>query len=260
MKHGFSLVELSIVLVILGLLTGGILAGQSLIQSAETRKITTDITKFATAARTFRDKYMADPGDMPNATKFWGATDPDKTVCRVTPGTGTNTCDGDGNGQVGQPWPEQYETLFIWKHLANAGLVAGNLTGVTYNPAYRMGHMPGVNCPMGPDPSSCFGMFEGGTQLPGHAYMWPGNYGLMIEYGNASGNWDPAVPGVSAHRTWNIDTKLDDGKPGTGRVITRAGAAQPECTAETNTNNAATATYKLDSTQQNACSIYYLRI
>ncbi|PZP83692.1 MAG: type II secretion system protein, partial [Azospirillum brasilense] len=57
--HGFSLVELSIVLVILGLLTGGILGGQSLIRAAELRTISTDANRYITAAQTFRDKYFA---------------------------------------------------------------------------------------------------------------------------------------------------------------------------------------------------------
>ena len=47
MKQGFSLVELSIVLVILGLLTGGILAGQNLIRAAELRAVTTQINNFS---------------------------------------------------------------------------------------------------------------------------------------------------------------------------------------------------------------------
>ena len=72
-KQGFSLVELSIVLVILGLLTGGILTGQSLIRAAELRSVTTEFQKYQTAMMTFRDRYMALPGDMRNATAFLGS-------------------------------------------------------------------------------------------------------------------------------------------------------------------------------------------
>ena len=62
-QPGFSLVELSIVLVILGLLTGGILAGQSLIRAAELRSISTDYSRYIAAVQAFRDKYFALPGD-----------------------------------------------------------------------------------------------------------------------------------------------------------------------------------------------------
>lgn len=70
--RGFSLVELSIVLVILGLLTGGILSGQSLIRAAELRSVVTDIQQIQTSIYSFRDRYMALPGDMKDATDFWG--------------------------------------------------------------------------------------------------------------------------------------------------------------------------------------------
>ena len=97
MRHGFSLVELSIVLVILGLLTGGILAGQSLVRASELRAVSSEYQRYATAMHAFRDKYFAIPGDMTNATKFWGD---DATACAdgaVADGT-PGTCNGNGNG------------------------------------------------------------------------------------------------------------------------------------------------------------------
>jgi prepilin-type N-terminal cleavage/methylation domain-containing protein len=72
MRHGLSMVELSIVLFIFGLLTGSILDGQSLIKAAEPRSLRTDISLYQSALFAFRDKYMALPGDMTNATSFWG--------------------------------------------------------------------------------------------------------------------------------------------------------------------------------------------
>ena len=72
-RSAFSLVELSIVLVILGLLTGGILSGQSLIRAAELRSVTTEYSRYTAATYSFRDKYFALPGDMSNAESFWGS-------------------------------------------------------------------------------------------------------------------------------------------------------------------------------------------
>ena len=96
MKNAFSLVELSIVLVILGLLTGGILGGQSLIRAAELRSVSTEAARYTTAVYSFRDKYMALPGDMPNATAFWGAA-PD---CSAQTASGASTCNGNGDGML----------------------------------------------------------------------------------------------------------------------------------------------------------------
>lgn len=100
MQKAFSLVELSIVLVILGLLTGGILAGQSLIRASELRAVVTEYERYIAASHTFRDKYMAIPGDMANATRFWGddaALCADAGITNGTPGT----CNGNANGSIG---------------------------------------------------------------------------------------------------------------------------------------------------------------
>ena len=70
-QQGFSLVELSIVLVILGLLVGGILSGQSLIRASELRSVTTEYQTYVTSLGTFRDRYFALPGDLSNAASFW---------------------------------------------------------------------------------------------------------------------------------------------------------------------------------------------
>lgn len=123
--RGFSLVELSVVLVILGLLVGGILAGQSLIHAAELRSINANAQKFITATHAFRDKYMALPGDMPNATAFWGAINATPATCAATNlYTGNATCDGDGNGLI-----ENFEaSKFFWSQLTLAGLLEGKYT------------------------------------------------------------------------------------------------------------------------------------
>jgi len=60
-RHAFSLVELAIVLVILGLLVGGVLSGSSLIRASELRSISTQYTNYYTAVRSFRDKFLPCP-------------------------------------------------------------------------------------------------------------------------------------------------------------------------------------------------------
>jgi prepilin-type N-terminal cleavage/methylation domain-containing protein len=66
--RGFTLVELSIVLVVVGLAIGGVLVGKDLIRAAEYRKFHSQIESYQLASNTFRVKYNAVPGDMPNAT------------------------------------------------------------------------------------------------------------------------------------------------------------------------------------------------
>src|ERR1700733_13388871 len=67
-ESGFTLIELSVVLVIIGLIVGGILVGQDLIKAAETRAQITQIEKYNQAVNTFRSKFGAIPGDMAVST------------------------------------------------------------------------------------------------------------------------------------------------------------------------------------------------
>ncbi|MFZ4540565.1 MAG: pilus assembly FimT family protein [Rickettsiales bacterium] len=89
-QRAFSLVELSIVLVILGLLVGGILSGQALIRASELRAVVTEYNRHAVDTKTFRDKYFALPGDMANATSFWGRVGGGAGQC-AAPNTDSDT-------------------------------------------------------------------------------------------------------------------------------------------------------------------------
>ena len=96
---GFSLVELAIVLVILGLLIGGVLSGQSLIRASELRSVTQQYQSIIAATVSFRDKYFAIPGDMNNASQFWGLQ-ASYGSCYNAASSSALTCNGNGNGKV----------------------------------------------------------------------------------------------------------------------------------------------------------------
>lgn len=255
-RSGFTLVELSIVLVILGLLVGGVLSGQSLIKAAGLRSVTTDTSRYLTASLAFRDKYFALPGDMANATSFWGnaatgTSGGDCTNPESDAGTGTQTCNGDGNGQVGSGSLalRNSEVFRYWQHLANAGLIEGSYSGVA------------LDVPAG---SSGWRVAVIGTNIPASRFS---KAGYTVVYSSLSTNSNPWTGGdqaallnwmwIGAATTgdlawnavftpedlWNIDSKLDDGKPGTGTV--RTSSTPATCTTS---NVAPTAEYALSST------------
>lgn len=249
MQKGFSLVELSIVLVILGLLTGGILAGQSLIRAAELRSVSTESNRWMAATNTFRDKYFALPGDMTNAVSFWGQDI--ATNCSGSTGTvpsGTQTCNGNGNGRIGIGDPTDQEAFRFWQQLTNAGLIEGRYTGVVNLPWPFIA--PNVNAPRSKISSSA----GWAVQTPSMVYgtSFPNIYLL-------AGGPVMQDPVLKPEEAWNIDTKMDDGKPETGKV--RGGDWASNCVTPTSpaawTSTANDRTYSLTVTS-NDCMMFFL--
>jgi prepilin-type N-terminal cleavage/methylation domain-containing protein len=142
-RSGFTLVEISLVLVIIGLIVGGIVVGQSVMRSSQVQSVITDVNTYSNAIRQFQQKYNYLPGDMPTATTFWGVnssvTHNDLLNCAwqgVTIASTTSTCDGNGDGSIdgtnaSTSWTN--EAIMAWKHMQNAGFLgAGKLTGLDY--------------------------------------------------------------------------------------------------------------------------------
>ena len=217
MKHGFSLVELSIVLVILGLLTGGILAGQNLIRAAEIRAVSNEFLRYQSAIHTFRDKYFSLPGDMRNAESFWG-TMSTGTCPNATAGTGTQTCNGDGDGQIDSPSGASIsgERYTFWQHLANAGLIEGSYTGIAGSG--RGDHsVPDENGPRSRLGSTT--VWDAWTNAGATSILafTPPQTTNRLLIGGATTNWNSGAI-LTVEEAWNIDTKVDDGHATQGKV------------------------------------------
>ena len=254
MKRGFSLVELSIVLVILGLLVGGVLSGQALIRAAELRSVVNDYSRFYAATNTFRDKYFAAPGDMTNASSFWGLA----TFCTPAGTSATGTCDGNGNGALdygtGPNAPSEFFTF--WQQLALAGLIEGSYTGIA-GPGGVYQSVPGTNSPKARISGAGWGLHY----LPnaaGDSATYAVDYGNDLIFGLPTSTNPPYGLALKPEEAWNIDTKLDDGRPGYGRVIARnwnnscatGGASQSDL---------ANSYYNLSNTSL-ACSLNFIKI
>src|SRR5512135_3484654 len=119
-QKGFTLVEIAIVLVIIGLLLGGILKGQEMITQAKIKNVVNDFNGIAAAMNSYQDRYRALPGDDLNASTRW-----------------SGASSGDGNGVFGTPGTDFYnitpgapasakENNWFWWHLRLAGFVGGS--------------------------------------------------------------------------------------------------------------------------------------
>lgn len=237
--RAFSLVELSIVLVILGLLTGGILAGQSLIRAAEIRSVSVDMAQYQTAIYNFRDRYAALPGDIPNATSIWGSVSLDGAACPDGQGTGTHTCDGNDDRIL-----THREGFRLWQHLANAGLVSGSYSGVYYDTS--TGAKEGVNSPLSKlGPNTTVTIKTWGPHTSTDADNYPMESELTMRFGDplcgsSSSRGSARCPVLRPEEAWNIDTKLDDGKPAEGKLRSykRSTSLTPNCTSSDDPTNA----------------------
>jgi len=131
-QSGFTLIEIAIVMVIIGLLLGGVLKGQEMITNARIKNVVNDFEGIAAAVFSYQDRYKALPGDDPNAVTRWGA------------GTAITTTGTIGDGVLSGAYTlaaNTDETGNFWDHLHLSGLISG--TGLTH-PTVAFGGLVGV--------------------------------------------------------------------------------------------------------------------
>jgi prepilin-type N-terminal cleavage/methylation domain-containing protein len=184
-QSGFTLVEIAIVLVIIGLLLGGVLKGQELINQAKIKNIANDLNGLSAAIYAYQDRYRAFPGDDRGAALRWtaplaiagdgnasvGAANNANVIdCSAAPGNATENCN-------------------FWQHLRLSGFIAGD-TATVLAPQNAVG---------------------GTLHVQAGAL---GLAGLVMCTTNLLGRVANA-----------IDAQFDDGNPATGQVRGIAGAA-----------------------------------
>ena len=216
-KSAFSLVELSIVLVILGLLVGGVLSGQSLIRAAELRAVSTEFSRYTTAIGSFRDKYFALPGDMTNATSFWNTA---ATCPGVAATASAGACNGDGNGLLNLNASTSNEIYGAWEQLALSGLVEGSYTGNSGDTtASNQTSIIATNVPRSKLSSAGWTLYGLGNIAISDVFWPEGSYSNVLFFGAATTSNVTTGVILKPEEAWNIDTKVDDGRPATGSVV-----------------------------------------
>ena len=179
LQRGFTLVEIAIVLVIIGLLLGGILKGQEMITQAKAKNVIADFSGISTAYHSYQDRYRATPGDDSGAATRWAVAP------AAVSGNGNGTVAGAYNADCASASPP--ESCQWWDHLRRAGFIAGNGAAQPVNAA---GGMVGVQS----------GDTAGGAALGGLP-------GLILCSANLPDKIAIAV-----------DTQMDNGLSGSGTV------------------------------------------
>jgi prepilin-type N-terminal cleavage/methylation domain-containing protein len=270
-NDGFTLIEMSIVLLIIGLIVGAVMLGKTLIRQSQVMSVTTDVQTYIAATKQFQQKYGMLPGDFTGAQALWGIN----PYCSWHgQGTGTQTCNGDGNGQVGGgsgTSDEEYETILFWQHLANAGLIAGSYSGSESSGGDGFYSIPGTNVPTSKVRGGGYSIVWVGNYPADYccaAGMFAANYGHIIIFGaqNSWGAGQTNAAVLTAVEAASIDAKIDDGLPGTGNVMGFTGdavsqwdPAEPLCV---NGISHTSAIYNVNTTgagpSQAVCSILFI--
>ena len=184
-QTGFTLVEIAIVLVIVGLLIGGVLKGQEMITNAKLKRIESDNAGIAAAMFSYQDRYLQLPGDDIGASDRFSAYQPSGT-----PDTKVNG-NGDGAIGLGDDWDlvstttwvaGTQESLKFFGHLRAAGLVPGGASDST-RPTNAYGGQIGIQ--------------DGALEISGHVTIFGKIEGPIAKI---------------------IEGRLDDGDPDDGRI------------------------------------------
>jgi len=220
---GFTLIELSIVLVIIGLIVGGILVGADMIKAAEIRATVSQVEKFNASVNTFRTKFGVMPGDIisTQAAAFGLFSE---TALAGTPGH------QDGNGMIeggsAGATVSIGETLAFWRHLSDANLLEASL-GTSGNSAIvaATGLLTG-------NVTTISQSLPAAKTTPIVYYITYSQNGLnfyqllsVSQITAATGALTLGGTGVSPVQAYNIDVKIDDGLPNAGTIVGRGIAA-----------------------------------
>ena len=220
-QKGFTLIGIAIVLVIIGLLLGGVLKGQELINTARVRALNNTVDGITAAWFSFQDRYRAFPGDYiaaRSAVNLPGAPD-----------------GGDGNGRVGvtgAATDAPLERGLVWVHLEAAGYITGGYTDDTA--VVAAGNEYGCTVIICPDNG-----FGSGLNLA---------HGNEVRTGVANAHELITGQGVPVQVLAELDRKVDDGAADTGLMQVGDDATFDVCVA--------TPDYELQAPADNCAAVF----
>ncbi len=205
-QGGFTLIEMSVVLIIIGLIVVGVLQGQVLIDNARVRATVQQLQEFDTAANAFQEKFNCIPGDCNKTTTFEIAPPSiaNQLVAATHDGNGNGLIEGNRTGDTDQSKNDAFdeENKMFWINLSGAKLVGGSFTDLDATNA--TGAAPKTHFPESKLRRDGMGVFT----LNGRNH-----YAVGLSNGF---DWGP---GAAPSQASGIDVKMDDGKPNTGVVL-----------------------------------------
>lgn len=221
-QEGFSLVELSIALLIIGLIVGGVLKGQELLESARLKSALSQVNEFRLATGVFMDKYNALPGDFDHASEYISPT--------LKNGNNDGIIEGPGLSSSGSG----HEALSYWQHLAAANLLP--LSGQTPSSGVATFGQGAPKAKIGGGFTIQYDPFGDGK----HWYI----------LGNQNGDKGNGIL-LTPAQAMSVDQKADSGIPKEGQIRAKegVGAAANACVTPQGRYNG--------QTKEKACILYF---
>lgn len=257
-NRGFTLIELSIVLVIIGLIIGGVMTGQTLIRQAEIKSVISEYQAFDTATNAYKQKYGALAGDDPRAYSYFG------TACGTNSTTAGTGCNGNGNSQIGLIRNVLGDALGegtkYFEHLAKAGLIPGNFDGSCTLSTGFCTLYANVNSPLSKYGNGVWGIVNGGSYMISGLFKLNRPVLMLMRadadyYGaSAEASFSPYMGVFKSIDLYGLDKKIDDGMPNTGNVRTYgSGASDANCV-----NSAIDTGAQYNFSASSKCTAYFL--
>lgn len=206
-ESGFTLIEIAIVLVIIGLLLGGVMKGQELINSAKVKNLATDFRNIPVLIYGYQDKFKMLPGDDPAVAAHNGGT-------LATPAAPAAV----GNGLIDGNWNSYAkidETYLFWQHVRFAGLTSGPTTlptgatgtaGDGYRPVNAAGGEIGI---------------QSGTSVTTNVPVFADAAKTLP----IRGTFIICSPNILGKFAKQLDIQLDDGNTASGSMMAISGTA-----------------------------------
>lgn len=248
---GFTLIELSVVLIIIGLIAGGLLSGQELIVQAEIRKTVSQVEKMDAAINAFRLKYDCLPGDCSDVAQlgfdssiiitasnddhslpanfnfglissaYANNFSPDISVHSTTGGGEVGVhfnrgpihfvTNGDGNGMINAGFTQEFFVAMY--ELSSVGML-GNVDPVTYTVPLSVNAWSPVTANRAFWAIANYNGINGNTSAHGHYYA------AITDVGSGDDNAPMYGNAVLAPKiAQSMDSKIDDGSPRTGKML-----------------------------------------
>mgnify|MGYP002850170181 CR=1 FL=1 len=229
--NGFTIIEMAIAIVIMGLLLATVSGGFNLITSARLQRTCEELTSFDTQINLFRDSYDTLPGDLASASSQWGSYSAGPPI--------SGAHNGDGDTMLNDS-----EDLYAWRHLQLADMIAGSYSGVVIDGSTRFG--TNTNAPSTDiNPRGLYQLHKIDTEIynrRGHA----------LQLGEPDSNGEPENGVIHAQDAWSIDKKIDDGIADSGKLFSK------EETSETCLD--VSDQYSLTATTDSCVLIYWIDI